>query len=137
MKRTIFYYIVTAKCGHVGKGRYVPIDFPVLAKDKKEAAEKTRHFPRVKHHQKDAIINVMEVNKEEYLRQMELNNNNEYLHCKNVQDQLRISNFADMIVEERIKEIVKTKRSSCEYKNRKQMLERIAYDKYSEECALA
>ena len=25
------YYIVTAACGHVGRGRYVPIDFPVVA----------------------------------------------------------------------------------------------------------
>ena len=50
------YYEVTAKCGHVGKGFYIPITFPVRAKSAAEAASVTRAFPRVKHDHKDAIL---------------------------------------------------------------------------------
>ena len=28
------YYIVKAKCGHVGRDKYIPIDFPIKAKSK-------------------------------------------------------------------------------------------------------
>jgi len=54
------FYIVTAKCGHVGKSKYILIDFPVIAEDGREAAKIARQIPRVKHHHKDAIRNVEE-----------------------------------------------------------------------------
>ena len=58
----IRYYAVDAKCGHVGINNYIIVKFAVAANSGKEAALKTRFFPRVKHHQKDAIINVKEIN---------------------------------------------------------------------------
>lgn len=42
------YFEVQAMCGHVGKGKYIPISFPVIAINGKEAAEKVRSYPRVK-----------------------------------------------------------------------------------------
>ena len=33
------YYIVTAKCGHVGRDYYIPIDFPIRAESRTEAAK--------------------------------------------------------------------------------------------------
>ena len=36
------YFEVQAMCGHVGKGKYIPISFPVIAINGKEAAEKAR-----------------------------------------------------------------------------------------------
>ena len=52
------YYIVTAACGHVGRGRYIPIDFPIIANDPKEASRICRNIPRVKHGNKKAIMNM-------------------------------------------------------------------------------
>ena len=49
------FYLVTTKCGHVGKGHYVPITFPIKAENGKEAAKIARMLPRVKHHHWDAI----------------------------------------------------------------------------------
>lgn len=60
------FYEVLAKCGHVGRNNYIDIKFPVRAKSKKEAAERAREFPRVKHNQKDAIRYVKEISVEEF-----------------------------------------------------------------------
>ena len=60
------YYAVTCKCGHVGKHTYMPITFPIKASDGKEAARVARTFPRVKHDKKDAILDVREIDYEEY-----------------------------------------------------------------------
>lgn len=60
------YFKVIAKCGHVGKGHYIPKEFYVMANDKKEAAARVRWFPRVKHHWKNAIEEVCEIQKNEY-----------------------------------------------------------------------
>lgn len=92
------YYIVKTKCGHVGKNKYIVIDFPVVAENGKEAAKKARNYPRVKHHQKDAIINVLEVSYEDYLNCIENNNSDEYLKCSNRQEQNRISNIYERIL---------------------------------------
>ena len=60
------YYIVTAACGYVGHGRYVPIDFPIVAETSSEASRICRNIPRVKHGNKEAIIKVREVSRREY-----------------------------------------------------------------------
>ena len=60
------YYMVIAKCGHVGKKHYVPIKFAVIAEDGKEAAKMVRQFPRVKHNHKDAILSVNKIDYERY-----------------------------------------------------------------------
>ena len=62
------YFEVQAMCGHVGKGKYIPISFPVIAINGKEAAEKVRSYPRVKHHYKKAILNVWEISFDSYLK---------------------------------------------------------------------
>lgn len=92
------YYIVKAKCGHVGRNKYIVIDFPVIAETGKEAAKKARKYPRVKHDQKDAIINVIEVSYDEYLECLENNNNDMYLKCKNKQEQNRIEDIYERII---------------------------------------
>lgn len=80
-------YKVIAKCGHVGKGKYIPITFAINANDGKEAARIARNIPRVKHNKKDAIINVIKIDLEEYLSLKEKNANDPYLTCKNKQEQ--------------------------------------------------
>lgn len=83
------YYMVTAKCGHVGKGYYIPITFPVRAESAAEAAAATRDYPRVKHNHKDAILSVREADIYEYDDQRQVNNYDPYLMCKNRQEQQR------------------------------------------------
>lgn len=88
------FYAVEAKCGHVGRHHCIVITFPVKAKTGKKAAEIARMIPRVKHNHKDAILSVTRISKEEYLLLLEENHNDEYLHCKNIQQQKE--NCADL-----------------------------------------
>ena len=94
------YYIVTAKCGHVGGDYYIPIDFPVKAESKTEAAKITRSIPRVKHHRKDAILNCREVTCEEYYATREKNQTDTYLFCHSSSEQKLFYNIEDRIIKE-------------------------------------
>lgn len=80
-------YKVCAKCGHVGRGRYIESVFPIRAESPKEAAAKVREFPRVKHHHKDAIIYVREITEEQFNELVHINSKNPYMKCKNIQEQ--------------------------------------------------
>lgn len=122
MKR---YFKVNAKCGHVGKGNYINIDFAVVASSAKEAAAKTRLFGRVKHHYKDAINSVEEVGVEEFYALAEKLSNDPYISCDNIQEQRRIENFYERISSYDYEE---EKKDRCvEYKMKKQkIMERTA-----------
>lgn len=63
----MWYFKVTAKCGHVGRRHYIVKDFYIEANSGKEAALKVRYLPRVKHDRKDAILSVEALTKAEYL----------------------------------------------------------------------
>lgn len=106
------YFNVTCRCGHVGKGRYVPISFPVIANSRKEASKIGRDIPRVKHHNKKAIISCTEISYQAYLELRKLNAKDEYLRCKNIQQQRAIENFESRIVYD--PQIKNTKRKSLE-----------------------
>jgi len=82
------YFTVTAKCGHVGKNRYIPITFPVRAESAAEAASVTRQMPRVKHHHRDAILSVTEVDYPEYLDLAYVNRFDPYLTCTSKRAQM-------------------------------------------------
>jgi len=84
------FFIVRAKCGHVGRQHYVPIDFPIRAKDAKEAAEIIRITGRVKHNHKDAILEVASVSKYEYINQKSDNQNDPYLNVRSKHEQLKV-----------------------------------------------
>ena len=79
---TIKYFQVTAKCGHVGKGNYFPVNFAVRADSASEAAQLAKRFPRVKKHLKDAILASVEISEEEYQALLDANRNNPYLKAK-------------------------------------------------------
>lgn len=72
-------FLVTAKCGHVGKDRYLPITFPVAAASAKQAAARVRQYARVKHHHKDAILRVEAVTWKEFQCQQDKNDLDPYL----------------------------------------------------------
>ena len=83
------YYKVEAKCGHVGRNKYVVKCFPVCADSGKEAAKQVRDFPRVKHHHKDAILSTSKISEEEFYELHKNNDNDPYFKCTCVQDQRR------------------------------------------------
>ena len=96
------YYEVTAKCGHVGRGYYIPIGFAVRAETASEAATVTRTMPRVKHDHKDAILSVREVDVFEYDDLQEVNRYDPYLQCTSRREQmLEYDAIYNRLVEER------------------------------------
>ena len=76
------YFQVTAKCGHLGRLRYIPINFPVYAKNAHEAAQLAKRFPRVKKQCKDAILSCVEITREEYMALLDANRRDSYLTAK-------------------------------------------------------
>ena len=92
------YFMVIAKCGHVGKKNYIPVKFAVVAESGKEAAKKVRQFPRVKHDHKDAILDVRCITLEEFLEIREMNENDPYLKCHSKQEQNLIANISERMV---------------------------------------
>lgn len=92
------YFMVIAKCGHVGRKNYIPIKFAVVAESGKDAAKKVRQFPRVKHNHKDVILDVRCITLEEFLEIKEINNNDPYLKCHSRQEQNQIVNLAERMV---------------------------------------
>lgn len=81
------YWKVDAKCGHVGKTKYVIKKFYVKAADGKEAAEKVRWESRVKHHHKDAIRNVSEISEDEYILGVKTRKDDPFFQVQNKQEQ--------------------------------------------------
>ena len=82
------YYSVTCKCVHTGsRMNYIPIVFPIIAENGKEAAAIARNFPRCKHNHKDCILGVEKIDFEEYKRLYLLNKQDPYLHCSSIQEQ--------------------------------------------------
>lgn len=120
------YYKVICKCGHVGRKHYVPIQFAIIAENGTEAAKIGRNLPRVKHQHKDAVLNVIKINYEDYLELKEINNNDPYLKCKNKQQQNDTCDLTNRIeIDEHniVNPINKTKRKEhVEYLLRKQKL---------------
>ena len=91
---------VVAKCGHVGRNNYVLKTFAVCAEDGKEAASKTRGFPRVKHHHKDAIRSVHKIDSNSFNEIIISNQSDPYFRCRCIQDYKR-ANCQDMIYMEK------------------------------------
>lgn len=81
------FYLVTTKCGHVGKTSFMPITFPVKAENGKEAARLAREFPRVKHNHWDAILECHEVDAVTYYEQVAINCEDPYLSSRSKQEQ--------------------------------------------------
>ncbi|MBQ7788834.1 MAG: hypothetical protein IJ398_04175 [Clostridia bacterium] len=95
---------VTAKCGHVGKNYFVIKEFAIKAENGKEAARIVRDIPRVKHHRKDAILNVVEITETEYEMILLKNSLDPYFQCTSIQEQ-RLYGEMEIYVEYERKQI--------------------------------
>ena len=117
------YFEVTAKCGHVGRNKYIPIKFAVEAESRTDAAAMVREFPRVKHNHKDAILSVTKIDYVRYLEIIAINDNNPYLKCKSKYEQRLIVGLDEQLEEDDHGKKVRYKKERCvEYKMRKNYL---------------
>ena len=117
------FFEVIAKCGHVGRNKYIPIKFAVEAESGKDAAAMVRRFPRVKHDHKDAILSVAKIDSTRYLEINAINDNNPYLKCKSKYEQRLIVGLDQQLEEDDYCKKVKYKKERCvEYKMRKNYL---------------
>ena len=66
---------------------YIIKTFAICAENGREAASITRWMPRVKHHAKNAILSVKEIDEIEYKEIIEINKNDNYFKCESIQDQ--------------------------------------------------
>ena len=87
VQQTENYYSVEAKCGHVGRSRFIRIFFPVHASSAKKAAEVARNFPRVKRNHKDCILSVRKIDYECYMSLWRQNSLDPYLRCHSKHEQ--------------------------------------------------
>ena len=85
------FFEVQAKCGHVGRNKYVIKKFFIKTDTAKRAAAIIRRAPRVKHNHKDAIIEVRKIDYQEYVEGIRENEKDDYFHIHNSSDQKRIA----------------------------------------------
>ena len=81
------FYKVLAKCGHVGKNWYIKKWFFVTAISGKDAASFVRTIGRVKHNQKDAILNVLKIDYREYIEGLNNHKTDLYFNVNNSTEQ--------------------------------------------------
>ncbi len=81
------FFKVIAKCGHVGRKYYYKGEFFVKAESGKMAAAIVRNAPRVKHHHKDAILDVIKIGYEDYVGGKITYSVNPYFNCHSRQQQ--------------------------------------------------
>ena len=116
------YYVVTAKCGHVGRGNCIFIDFPTRANTGEEAAQIIKDTPRVKHDHPDCIQSVEEVEIEKYYISVAINNCDPYLSCTNIQEQRQIDDIDDKVEVdsrlEKLREIQKARKEKVKFKRK-------------------
>ncbi|MFH5882349.1 hypothetical protein [Liberiplasma polymorphum] len=123
------YYLVEAKCGHVGRSNYIVKTFAVKADSGKKAAKFTRQIPRVKHHLKSAIVSTKQVSENDYYQQIQRNNNDPYFMSTNKQQQNRLCEDLHSEIKEleKFTETPNSKRKSVRYRLRKIQLQMETY----------
>lgn len=106
------YFKVMAKCGHVGRNRYIVKEFFIAADDGKAAAYKVRYFPRVKHDRKDAILSVEAITEVEYLEGRAEQADDPYFRVHSSTEQRRCGAVDyDRVISEEVSERKKSKKS--------------------------
>lgn len=74
------YYAVIVKCGHAGEGYFIPIMYPINAKDKESAIEIVKKVKsRVQRDKPNCVLAIFEIDKLEYLLIERINEHDTYL----------------------------------------------------------
>ena len=107
------YFVVSAKCGHVGRNNYIIKKFYVKAKNGEDAAAIVRNKPRVKHTRKDAIKSVEIIDEEQYLQGLKDMREDKYFKVTSKQQQIKFGavNYCEVFRE--VSEEPKKYRKSC------------------------
>ena len=127
-KMTKKYFAVTVKFGHVGQHKYIIKTVPIEAESGKDAAYQARWMPRVKHHDKHAIISVIEIDLEVYLLLMIDKSFDPYFQCKNIQEQRNVCEGIEEDVQYMETDEIdyelreKTRKNKVNFKNKKNKL---------------
>lgn len=87
------YYKVQVKLGHVGRNKFLKKWIPVKAETKKEASDKVKMMPRVKHHNKNVILDLVKITLDEYSKLLKVNSDDPYFKVHNSTDQRRYCKF--------------------------------------------
>ena len=115
------YFKIDAKCGHVGKSNYIVKSFYIECNSKKEAASIVRQLPRVKHHHKDAIINVAKINEDDFNKGRLENSNDPYFQATSSSEQRLTCTIS---LDEIIKESENTKKKKKKAYQKRAILEK-------------
>ena len=91
------YYLVTAKCGHIGRGKYLEVAIPIVAESKHDAAQKCLLRPKVKRHLKNAISHVCETTKDEFAKSLFDFKNNPYVKAHTKKEVLPFLESAQLL----------------------------------------
>ena len=91
------YYVVIAKCGHVGKGKYYEVKFLIKAESKSEAAQTCLKKPKVKKHLNNAITNAYEISYDEYNQCLLELKNNQYVRAHSKKEIVDYINVAERL----------------------------------------
>jgi len=95
---------ITVKAGHgdqgrKGQGYFIPITFAIAAVDGKAAAEIARWMPRVKHHDRFAVLSLKEIDQERFDEIIKDNDADLFLKVTSKQEQrLLIGDLSDRVV---------------------------------------
>ena len=124
------YYLVTAKCGHVGKGKYHEVEFPIAAESKSEAAQLCLKKAKVKKQLKNDISCVKEITYEDYLIKKEELKNDVYVRAhtkREISDYIQSAETL-IICRQHRKTSFETRKERVEFVMRKQrIMEEYAY----------
>lgn len=121
----MYYFEVSAKCGHVGRNNYIIKKFYVKAESGEDAAEIVRNKPRVKHHRRDAIQSVNKITEEQYLQGLKEMNEDMYFKVTSKQQQVKSGAVNECEVFREVKEEpIKYKKSHKGQQLRYEMLEK-------------
>lgn len=107
------YWKVEAKCGHVRKSRYIIKTFYAYAENGKEAAKIVRWKARVKHHDKEAIISVIEITYDEYQKGITEQRSDPYFQSHSRQEQNEKCIGIDCEIRYEEKPILNKKKTNC------------------------
>lgn len=105
------YFRVEAKCGHVGRNKFILKNFFLKSENKKSAAQTVINYPRVKHNHKDVIREVEDISEVMYIEGVIKTKKDMYFKVTNSTDQKRYCLFEENeIKDETIKSKYKIKR---------------------------
>jgi len=119
------YYSVTAQFGHVGRENCILKTVSTKAATASEAAYKVRWMPRVKHHRKDAIVEVKKISFDEYVEINKTNKQDPYFLVTSRQEQRTLcGDLSGQIINLTINNKIdkKERHNKIKYKMRKEKL---------------